>query len=70
MQEEVMMESMVMGIGAFAAMMVGLGVVMAYTPTVTYYTCPICDAQFTSMADLESHFESEHPSEPIDIIWE
>lgn len=70
MKEEVMMESVVMGIGAFAVMMVALGLVAGTAPQVTYYSCPLCDEQFTSIDDLEQHFQTEHPAQPIDIIWE
>jgi len=70
MEEGVMMKSMALGMGALVAMTIGMSVISSYTPQVTYYTCPICGAQFTSEADLISHFEAEHPSEPIDIIWE
>lgn len=62
-------EKMMMGVmGAMIGLAVAVGVINMYKPTV--YTCPICGATFSSMADLETHFESEHPSEPIDIIWE
>lgn len=64
------MSAVMGGILAFAGVMIGLGMAMAFMPQVTYYTCPICGARFTSMADLEAHFAAEHPAEPIDIIWE
>jgi hypothetical protein len=70
MKEEAMMESMVMGIGGFAVMMVALGLIAGTAPQVTYYTCSICGEQFTSMDDLEQHFYAKHPTEPIEIIWE
>lgn len=70
MEEDKMMSAVMGGIAAFAGVMIGLGVAMAFMPQVTYYVCPICGAQFTSMTDLEAHFVSLHPSEPIDIIWE
>ena len=38
------------------------------TPIV--YTCPICSETFDSEAELEAHFTNEHPSQPIDIIWQ
>jgi len=68
-----MMSQMMLGVGAMMALVVGMSMVSMYTPTapeVIYYDCPLCDEQFTSEADLISHFESAHPSEPIDIIWE
>jgi len=68
MEEDKMMKPMIMGIGAFAGLMIMVGVMGMYAPPV--YTCPICGAQFTSMEDMEAHFTSEHPAEPIDIIWQ
>jgi hypothetical protein len=34
------------------------------------YTCPICGAKFMTYDELYNHFTTEHPSEPIEIIWE
>ena len=34
------------------------------------YSCPICGLPFDSYEELYAHFTSEHPAEPIDIIWE
>jgi len=70
MEEDKMMSAVATGIMGFAGVMIGLGMAMAFMPTQTVYACPICGAQFTSIADLESHFASEHPAESIDIIWE
>ena len=41
----------------------------AATP-VPQYSCPICGDPFMTYNDLYSHFVTEHPAEPIDIIWE
>jgi hypothetical protein len=70
MEEDRTMQVVATGIMGFAGVMIGLGMAMAYMPQVTYYTCPLCGAQFTSAADLEEHFASDHPAEDIDIIWE
>lgn len=55
------------------AVMIGLAVVasvaQSYTPTLDYI-CPICEARFATYDELYSHFTTEHPAEPIDIIWE
>ncbi|MBA7543048.1 hypothetical protein ES705_35374 [subsurface metagenome] len=34
------------------------------------YTCPICGEPFFTYDELYSHFTTEHPAEPIEIIWE
>lgn len=62
-EEQIMMGCMAGIIGVAMA----VGVIGMYAPTV--YTCPICGATFSSIPDLEVHFETEHPSEPIDILW-
>jgi predicted histidine transporter YuiF (NhaC family) len=68
--ENKMMSTMMMGVGAMIALVIGLSMVTSFLPEVTYYYCPICGDPFTSEQDLIDHFESAHPSEPIDIIWE
>jgi len=64
------MEKILMG---GMAAMIGLAaiasVAQAYTPQMDY-VCPICDARFATYDELYSHFITEHPAEPIDIIWE
>ena len=58
--------------GGLAAM-IGLAAVasvsQAATPSLDY-VCPICGARFASYDELYSHFTTEHPAEPIEIIWE
>jgi len=60
-------------IGAMAAM-IGIAMVMgitgAYAQAAAPYCCTICGECFATLDELETHFEAEHPSEPIDIIWE
>ena len=55
------------------AVMIGLvaiaSVTQAYTPSLDY-VCPICGARFATYGELYSHFTTEHPAEPIEIIWE
>jgi hypothetical protein len=57
--------------GGMAAM-IGLAAVasvaQAYTPRLDY-VCPICEARFATYDELYSHFTTEHPAEPIEIIW-
>lgn len=55
-------------IGLVAVVMI-VGVAQAMTPT-PQYPCPICGAGFFTYDELYQHFITEHPSEPIDIIWE
>lgn len=70
MEEDKTITAVATGIMGFAGVIIGLGIAMASVPKVTYYTCPICGAQFTSLSELEAHFGAEHPAEDIDIIWE
>jgi len=45
-------------------------VAQAMQPAPPQYSCPICGESFYTYDELYSHFTGEHPSEPIDIIWE
>ena len=59
-----------MGIMFGLVMLVAVvGMAQAMQPT-PQYTCPICGTQFFTYDELYSHFTTEHPAEPIDIIWE
>ncbi len=64
------MEKILMG---GMAAMIGLAAVasvaQASTPSLDY-VCPICGAHFATYDELYSHFTTEHPAEPIEIIWE
>lgn len=62
------MQPMIMGVGAIMGLAIAIAVMGMYQPAV--YTCPLCGAEFTSEQALIDHFETEHPTEPIDIIWE
>ena len=57
------------GIAAMIGLVAVASVVQAYTPTLEY-VCPICGAKFATYDELYQHFTTEHPAEPIDIIWE
>ena len=64
------MEGILMGgIAAMIGLAAVAGAVQAYTPSLDY-VCPICEARFATYEELYSHFTTEHPAEPIDIIWE
>ena len=39
-------------------------------PPVEKYKCPICGETFATYYQLYSHFTTEHPATPIEIIWE
>lgn len=54
------------GLVMFAAV---AGMLKAAEP-VPQYSCPICGDPFFTYEDLYNHFVTEHPAEPIDIIWE
>ena len=57
------------GMAALIGLVVVAGVAQAYTPRLEY-ACPICGAKFATYEELYSHFTTEHPAEPIEIIWE
>ena len=57
------------GMMAIVMVVVMAGVAQAAIPQ-PQYTCPICGQKFWTYDELYSHFTTEHPSEPIDIIWE
>ena len=57
------------GVLALGMIMVVAGVAQAMTPQ-PQYTCPICGDKSWTYDELYSHFTTEHPAEPIDIIWE
>ena len=57
------------GIAAMTGLVVMAGVAQAYTPRLDY-VCPICGARFATYDELYQHFITEHPAEPIEIIWE
>ena len=65
------MTAIMAGVLALGMFMVVTGVIQAMQPQppVTY-TCPICGIQFATYDELYEHFATEHPTEPIDIIWE
>lgn len=44
-------------------------VVQAMVPSKDY-CCPLCvDVCFYTYEELYTHFTTQHPAEPIDIIW-
>ena len=57
------------GVAAMIGLAAVTSVVQAYTPKLEY-VCPICGARFATYDELYSHFTTEHPAEPIEIIWE
>jgi len=65
---------MMVGMVGMVGMMIGLTMVTAFLPAAAappvVYTCPLCGTEFASEEELITHFEIEHPSELIDIIWE
>jgi hypothetical protein len=69
METEKMGAIMMGGIGIMMALSVAGSMMAAYTPSLDY-VCPICGERFATKDALYSHFTTEHPAEPIDIIWE
>ncbi|MDD5511682.1 MAG: hypothetical protein PHI12_12865 [Dehalococcoidales bacterium] len=74
MEESDSSRVMMIGMVGMVGMMMGLTMVTAFLPAAAappvIYTCPLCGAEFASEEELITHFETEHPSELIDIIWE
>lgn len=56
-----------LGLGLAAALAFG-AMALAAPPTV--YTCPVCEAEFSTLEELQAHFTLEHPREEIPIEWE
>ena len=57
------------GIAAMIGLVAVASVAQAATPRLDY-VCPICGERFATYDELYSHFTTEHPAEPIEIIWE
>lgn len=57
------------GIGVLILMAALASVAQASTPRPDY-ACPIDGQRFATYDELYRHFITEHPAEPIDIIWE
>ncbi len=73
-KEDKSSKAMMTGMVSMVMVMIGFTLVMGFLPAeaappVTY-TCPICSEEFATEQELIDHFGTEHPSEPIDIIWE
>jgi len=66
--EDKVMAGIMGGMAGMIAVVACVSIVQAAAPPV--YTCPLCGATFNSLDGLQTHFDSEHPGEPIDIIWE
>ena len=57
------------GMAALIGLAAVASVAQASTPRLEY-VCPICGARFATYDELYQHFITEHPAEPIEIIWE
>lgn len=56
-------------VGMFGVVLIA-GVMQMMFPPATQ-CCPICpDVCFYTYEELYEHFTTQHPAEPIDIIWE
>jgi len=70
-ENESMMGGMAGGMMGIIMIVMVVGLLGSFTPpTPTVYTCSLCGAEFGSLAELQAHFDTAHPGEPIDIIWE
>ena len=58
------------GIAAMIGLVMVGSMAQAYAPPEPQFVCPICDARFYTYEELYQHFITEHPAEPIEIIWE
>ncbi|MBA7655145.1 hypothetical protein ES703_63043 [subsurface metagenome] len=69
-EEEKISPAVVIG-GLVLALAAVLGVAAAtWAAPVEVYTCPVCSAEFSTLEELQYHFTTEHPREPIPIEWE
>ena len=60
-----------LGLGVAAAVgIAALAMAAPPTPPPEGYTCPVCGAEFSTLEELQVHFTTEHPREPIPIEWE
>ena len=57
------------GMTALIGLAVVASVAQASTPRLDY-VCPIDGLRFATYEELYQHFITEHPAEPIEIIWE
>ena len=57
-------------LGLVAVAVIGMAAMAKAAPPVEEYQCPICGQTFATYEELYSHFTTEHPAEPIQIIWE
>ena len=57
------------GMAALIGLAAVASVAQASTPRLDY-VCPIDGLRFATYEELYQHFTTEHPAEPIEIIWE
>ena len=57
------------GMAALIGLAAVASVAQASTPRLDY-VCPIDGLRFATYEELYQHFITEHPAEPIEIIWE
>lgn len=72
---DTMMKTMMAMVMAVMIAAVMTDMVQAAEPPPPGYCCPIHEQMgspvcFYTYAELETHFATEHPATPIDIIWE
>ncbi len=57
------------GMAALIGLAAAASLAQAATPSLEY-VCPVCGEKFPGYDQLNSHFNTEHPAEPIEITWE
>ena len=56
-------------IGALLGITMVMAVAQYAMAAQTPYECPICHQRFATYDELYQHFVTEHPGEPIEILW-
>ena len=69
MDIEKMQPVLIGGMAVMIGLVAAASIAQAYAPKLEYI-CLVCGAKFATYDELYSHFTTEHPAEPIEIIWE
>lgn len=61
----------IIGIGLGLGVAAALGIyALAGAAPPEVYTCPVCAAEFGTLEELQEHFTTAHPRQPLPIEWE
>lgn len=58
----------ILGLGALAIVALFLSTRAKAKPEI--WACPVCSMEFSSLEELQAHFATIHPREPLTITWE